>query len=337
MTAQRGRPGDAVHRREPGYLTFLWRDKTAAMAAGLLLVVVSCAVLGPLLLADAATAQRLTLSNLPPFGLENAWQYLLGSDQLGRSVLARLIVAARTTLLIAFTAVAMAAAVGTVTGTVAGHVGGGFESLMMRLADIVLSFPSLLLALITLYLLGSEPYVIVLVLGVTRMPVYLRTARAQAREVKQLPFIDAARILGLRSWRIIGRHSLPAVLPTLMTLVTLELGLVMLVESSLTFLGIGVQPPAVSWGLMVAEGRGYLQSAWWLSFFPGAAISITVLAMNLVSNWARLVTDPRQRWRFDTSDVRVPGVTPASPGDPAQLARSRAKERAHGGGGGGRA
>lgn len=322
--AQRGRSGSAVRSHEPGYLAFLWRDKTAAAAAGLLLVMVSCAVLGPLLLADAATAQQLTLSNLPPFSLENGWQYLLGSDPLGRSVLARLIVAARTTLLIAVTAVTMAALVGTVIGTVAGHIGGWFESLVMRLADIVLSFPSLLLALIILYLLGSEPYVIVLVLGVTRIPVYLRTTRAQAREVKQLPYIDAARILGLRSWRIIGRHSVPAVVPTLMTLVTLELGLVMLIESSLTFLGIGVQPPAVSWGLMVAEGRGYLQSAWWLSFFPGAAISITVLAMNLVSNWARLVTDPRQRWRFDTSDVRVPGTAPASPGDPAQLADSAA-------------
>lgn len=295
----------------PSYLTFLRRDKAAAVAALLLLVIVTSAVIGPFLLTDLATAQQLSKSNLAPFHADQGWEYLLGSDPLGRSVLARLVIAARTSLLIAVSAVAMAAIIGTAVGVGAGHVGGWFESVVMRFADIVLSFPSLLLALIALYLLGSEPYVIVLVLGVTRIPVYLRTARVEARQVKQLPYIDAARILGLRSWQIIGRHSLPAVVPTLVTLATLELGLMMLIESSLTFLGIGVQPPAVSWGLMVAEGRGYLQSAWWLSLFPGLAISVTVLCMNVLANWVRLVTDPHQRWRFETSDIRAPGITSA--------------------------
>lgn len=310
MSLRRRAPRQSAGQADPSYLTFLRRDRTAASAALVLLMVAASAVVGPLVLTDLATAQQLSKSNLAPFHLDEGWEYLLGSDPLGRSVLARLVVAARTTLLIAVSAVAIAAVIGTAIGVIAGHVGGWFESVVMRLADIVLSFPSLLLALIALYLLGSEPYVIVLVLGVTRIPVYLRTARAEARQVKQLPYIDAARILGLRSWQIIGRHSLPAVVPTLVTLATLELGLIMLIESSLTFLGIGVQPPAVSWGLMVAEGRGYLQSAWWLSLFPGLAISVTVLSMNVLANWVRLVTDPHQRWRFDTSDVRAAGILP---------------------------
>lgn len=296
--------------RRAGYLRLLLRDKAATVAATLLMLLVVTAIAVSPVLDDIASQQELMLSNAPPLSAEHGWQYLLGSDPLGRSVLARLVVAARTTLLIAVASVAVAAVVGTLIGTVAGHVGGWCEVVVMRIADVVLSFPSLLLALIVLYLLGSEPSVIVLVLGITRLPVYVRTARAQAREVKQHPYVDAARMLGLGGWRIVVRHSLPAVLPTVLTLVTLELGLVMLIESALTFLGIGVQPPSVSWGLMVADGRGYLQIAWWLSFFPGMAISLTVLAVNVVSNWARLATDPKQRWRFDTTTAMAPSTTP---------------------------
>jgi peptide/nickel transport system permease protein len=306
-----GEKGDRV-----GYLPLLWRDRAATAAAIWLALLFSVALVGPWLLGDLATTQHLRLSNLPPLSIGHGWEYVLGSDPLGRSVLARLVVAARTTLLIAVASVSVASVVGTFVGTVAGQLGGWIEAVIMRLADIVLSFPSLLLALIMLYLLGSEPYVIVLVLGITRVPVYLRTARARAREVKQLQYIEAARVLGLSGARILFRHSVPAVVPTAMTLVTLELGLVMLTESALTFLGIGVQPPDVTWGLMVAIGRGYLQSAWWLSFFPGLAISSTVLATNVVSNWARLASDPRQRWRFDTSTstANVAATTPQAAG-----------------------
>ncbi len=296
-----GQKDDAARRKAgESYLTLLRRDKVATVSASALFMLILAALLLPIPLGDLAVKQQLSLSNLPPLSTDEGWQYLLGSDPLGRSLLARLIIAARTTLLIAIPSVSLAAIVGTVVGTVAGHAGGWLEAVVMRLADVVLSFPSLLLALIILYLLGSEPYVIVLVLSVTRLPVYTRTARAQAREVERRPYVDAARVLGLRGRQIVVRHSLPAVLPTVMTLATLEFGLVMLIESSLTFLGIGVQPPSVSWGLMVADGRGYLETAWWLTFFPGLAISMTVLATNMVSNWARLATDPKQRWRFDT-------------------------------------
>jgi peptide/nickel transport system permease protein len=161
-----------------------------------------------------------------------------------------------------------------------------------------MSFPSLLLALIVLYIFGPDAALIVAVLSVARLPVYMRTARAHARGLRDLAYIEAARGLGLGRWRIIVRHAIPSVVPTALALVTVEIGLVMLIESSLTFLGIGVQPPAVSWGLLAADGRSYLQTAWWLSFFPGLAICLTVVAINLLSTWVRLVTDPRQRWRF---------------------------------------
>jgi peptide/nickel transport system permease protein len=288
------------------YLRLLRRDLSATVAVAWLALVVLTALVGPALMGDVASQQQLQLSRLPPLSLDEGWAYVFGSDALGRSVLARLVVAARTTLLIAAGSVAAAATIGTLIGTVAGHVGGAVQTIAMRLADIILSFPSLLLALIMLYLFGSEPFVIVLVLGTTRIPVYLRTARAQAREVRELPYVEAAKALGLSGRRIITRHSLPAVLPTISTLVTLELGLVMLTESALTFLGIGVQPPDVTWGLMVADGRAYLETAWWLTFFPGMAISLTVLATNVVSNWARLVSDPKQRWRFETVAETAP-------------------------------
>ena len=169
----------------------------------------------------------------------------------------------------------------------------------MRLADVIMSFPSLLLAVIVLYMLESSIFNLVLVLAITRIPIYLRTTRAEVLEISERMFVQAARVMGASDKRIVLRHILPVVLPTLVTIATLDFAYVMLAESSLSFLGIGIQPPEVTWGLMVAQGRPYLANAWWLALFPGLAIVITTMSLTLLSGWMRTALDPVQRWRLE--------------------------------------
>ena len=167
-----------------------------------------------------------------------------------------------------------------------------------------MSFPSLLLAVIVLYILGPSVANLIVVLAITRIPVYLRTTRAEVMEVRERMFVQAARVMGASRWRIIFRHILPVVLPTLLTVATLDFAFVMLAESALSFLGIGIQPPEITWGLMVAQGRQYLQTAWWLSVWPGLAIILTTLSLNLLSGWLRIALDPTQRWRLEMKGRR---------------------------------
>jgi peptide/nickel transport system permease protein len=277
----------------------LWRDKLAFVAALVLLIIVVCAFIGPALLGDLATDQNLRGRNSPPFDLERGWAFLLGGDSLGRPMLARIVVAARSTMLVAAGAVACALLVGAALGLVAGYLGKGVSQVIMRLADVIMSFPSLLIAVVVLYVLGPSIPNMILVLAITRIPIYLRTTRAEVLEVRERMFVQAAVVMGARPGRIILRHILPVVAPTLVTIATLDFAFVMLAESALSFLGIGIQPPDITWGLMVSQGRPYLTSAWWLAFWPGLMIIITTLALNLLSNWMRIALDPAQRWRLE--------------------------------------
>jgi peptide/nickel transport system permease protein len=298
----------------PGLFRLLLRDKFACTGAVILLLVLLTAAFGPALMGDLATKQNLLFANKAPFNPANGWEYFLGSDSLGRSVLARLVVATRTTLLVAVPAVAVAMVLGSLWGVWAGYHRGWRENVSMRLADIIMSFPSLLLAVVVLYVFSPSAANIVLVLALTRIPIYLRTARAESAELQSRTFVDAARTFGARPNAIIARHVIPVVIPTILTLATLEFCYVMLAESSLSFLGIGIQPPDVSWGLLVAQGRQYLQTAWWLSIFPGLAIVITAISANMLAAWLRIATDPAQRWRL------------AVPGRRKFIARLQAKE-----------
>lgn len=288
---------------EPGALRrmarMLWADKFALVAAVFLALIVILAVVGPMLLETAATRQNLRGRNLPPFSLEQGWMWVLGADALGRPLLARIIVATRNTMAIAAGAVLFSSVIGTVLGLVAGYMGRTAGQVILRLADVIMSFPSLLLAVIVLYILGPSVTNLIVVLAITRIPVYLRTARAEVMEVRERMFVQAARVMGASRPRIIFRHILPVVLPTLLTVATLDFAFVMLAESALSFLGIGIQPPEITWGLMVAQGRQYLQTAWWLSVWPGLAIILTTLSLNLLSGWLRIALDPTQRWRLE--------------------------------------
>ncbi len=223
----------------------------------------------------------------------------MGADALGRPLLARIIVATQNTLMVAAGAVALSATVGTFLGLVAGFSSPRVNQIIMRLADVIMSFPSLLIAVIVLYILGSSILNLMLVLAITRIPVYLRTTRAEVLEIRERMFVQAARVMGASSKRILFRHILPVVLPTLTTLATLDFAYVMLAESALSFLGIGIQPPEITWGLMISQGRQYLTNAWWLSFWPGLAIILTTMSLNLLSNWLRIALDPVQRWRLE--------------------------------------
>ncbi|MBM6622692.1 ABC transporter permease [Micrococcaceae bacterium RIT802] len=291
------RPGSS-RSNTPGMLRLLLRDKFATTGAVILLIVLATAAFGPALMGDLATKQNLMFANKAPFNPDNGWEYLLGSDSLGRSELARLVVATRTTLLVAVPAVAVSLLVGSLWGVWAGYHRGIRETVSMRIADIIMSFPSLLLAVVVLYVFSPSIANIVLILAITRIPIYLRTARAESAELQSRTFVDAARTFGTRPNSIIARHVIPIVTPTLLTLATLEFCYVMLAESSLSFLGIGIQPPDISWGLLVAQGRQYLQTAWWLSIFPGVAIVVTAIAANMLAAWLRIATDPAQRWRL---------------------------------------
>ncbi len=277
----------------------LWADKFAFVAAVFLLVVIVLALIGPHWLADLAGKQNLRGRNLPPFDWTREWVYWLGADALGRPLLARIIVASQNTLMVAAGAVALSAVVGTFLGLIAGFSGPRVSQVIMRLADVIMSFPSLLIAVIVLYLLGSSILNLVAVLAITRIPVYLRTTRAEVLEIRERMFVQAARVMGASGRRILFRHILPVVLPTLTTLATLDFAYVMLAESALSFLGIGIQPPEITWGLMISQGRQYLTNAWWLSFWPGLAIILTTLSLNLLSNWMRIALDPVQRWRLE--------------------------------------
>ncbi|MDT0304514.1 ABC transporter permease [Streptomonospora wellingtoniae] len=300
--------------RSPRLAALLLKDRLAFAAALVLVAIGAAAVFGPLLLGGLATEQNLRSTNLPPFTLDNGWAFVLGSDSLGRSVAARLVVAARTTLMVAVPAVLLSLTVGSVWGMWAGYHRGWRESVSMRIADVILSFPSLLLAVVVLYVFSPSIANIILVIAIARIPVYLRTARAESAELQSRLFVDAARTFGARSGRIIRRHVAPTVLPTLLTVATLDFCFVMLTESSLSFLGIGIQPPDLSWGLMVAQGRQELQTAWWTVVFPGLAIVITTVSATTLASWARLATDPAQRWRLTVPRSRRRAGAPTEEG-----------------------
>ena len=277
----------------------LWADKFALVAALFLLLVVVLALIGPGWMDDLAQKQNLRGRNAPPFDFSRGWVWVLGADALGRPLLARIIVAAQNTMLVAAGAVLASSVIGTLLGLVAGYGGRGIGAAIMRLADVIMSFPSLLLAVVVLYMLGPSVTNLVIVLAITRIPVYLRTTRAEVLEIRERMFVQAAQVMGASSRRIMFRHILPVVIPTLTTIATLDFAFVMLSESALSFLGIGIQPPEITWGLMIAQGRQYLTTAWWLSFWPGLAIILTTLSLTLLSNWLRIALDPVQRWRLE--------------------------------------
>ncbi|PWU55415.1 ABC transporter permease [Micromonospora globispora] len=271
--------------RKVGHL--LRRDVLGIAATTYLVLLLLTTVVGSFVLADSARNTNLHLRFVPPLSTQYGWEYVLGSDALGRSFLAQLTVAARTTLLISIGAVIAAAVVGALIGTVVGYARGRLDKVAMRIADVMLAFPSLLLALIVLYTLGAGLGSLILVLALARIAMYTRVARAETLAVRERVFIRASRAFGAGSLRIVCTQILPVIANPLVALATLEFALVMLAESALSFLGLGVHEPDVTWGGLIAEGRNYLQHAWWIALLPGLAITLTAIATNVLAELVR--------------------------------------------------
>jgi len=202
---------------------------------------------------------------------------------------------------LAVVVVLVSVAAGTTLGMVAGYYGGRCDDIIMRFVDVVMGFPSLLLALIVLYALGSNVTNLVFVLAATRWVTYARVARAETLRLRHFQFVEAARLTGCADITIGARHILPNLMAVISTLAAMELGGVVLSESGLSFLGLGVQPPAASLGLLVAQGREYLQKAWWLMTFPGLMIFLLTMSVYILSNWLGIAMDPVQRWRLTSA------------------------------------
>lgn len=262
-------------------------DVAGMFAAVFLVLLIAVAIVGPRLLGPDALTANLQLRFVPPLSLEHGWLYVAGSDALGRSFAARLVTATQTTLLISGLAVVAALLVGSVIGTLVGYVGGWADSVVMRTADVMLAFPALLLALIVIYTLGPGLLSLVFVLAVTRIALYTRVARAETLAVRERLFVRAAQALGAGRVRIVRTQIAPVVAPSLIALATLEFALVVLAESALSFLGLGMRDPDVTWGGLIAEGRNYLRDAWWVALLPGLAITLTAISVNLLADVVR--------------------------------------------------
>ena len=229
----------------------------------------------------------------PTMSLSGPGDFPLGADQIGRDILSRIITGSRVTLLVAATAVLLGATIGVSLGLVAGYFGGWNERIIMRIADIQLSIPLLLFALIVIAVLGPSLVNLVIVLALTGWTRFARITRGEVLSLREQEFVLSARGAGAGRARILFRHILPNVLTAAIVVATLELARVVILESALSFLGLGVQPPHASWGRMLADGRGYIASGWWLSTFPGVAIVLVVLGVNLLGDWMRDYFDPK--------------------------------------------
>ena len=252
-------------------------------------------LLGPLL--QPLDPNAITPANAlkPPLLFGGSTAHVLGTDHMGRDVLSRLIDGARSSLIVAFFGVGLAGAIGVAVGLVAGTRRGWLDELLMRVVDMQLAIPPILLAVLLAGAIGGGLATVVATLSVTFWPTYARVVRAETLVQMQRDHVALARVAGASRWRIMRWHVLPHVLSSVVVLGTLQLGAAVGLEAALTFLGLGVQPPASAWGLMISEGKLYMTRAWWLPTVPGIAIVMTVLGANLLGDWLRDRLDPRLR------------------------------------------
>lgn len=267
------------------------------IVALILTVIVLLAILAPWI-APLDPARQNLLARLKPPGFEaRGITFWFGTDDLGRDLLSRTLYGAGVSLSVAALSVTVSTLIGVTLGMIAGWFRGAVETLIMRLVDIMMSIPAILLAVLTVAVLGPGFLKLVLVLALTRWPRYTRVAYAQTLQIANLPFIKASELAGAGAARILLRHILPNIAGPLLIVATAEFGLMILMEAGLSFLGLGIQPPASSWGSIMSVGRQYIERAWWIVAFPGACLFLLVFSVNVLGDWLRDQLDPRSRLR----------------------------------------
>jgi peptide/nickel transport system permease protein len=261
----------------------------------LIVLFVLAAIFAPLIAPYDPNAQNLLGRMKSPGTVSRSFYYLLGSDELGRDLLSRLIYGARVSLSVAFASVILSGTVGVLLGMLAGYLRGWVEVIVMRVVDVFLSIPAILLAIITVAVLGPGLVNVIVVLALTRWPRYARVAYGQTLGIANMPYVRLATFMGAGPLRILFRHILPNIIGAVTVVATLEFGLMVLFEAGLSFLGLGVQPPTASWGAILSTGRNYLATAWWIATFPGVCLFLLILAINLIGDNLRDRFDPRSQ------------------------------------------
>lgn len=268
----------------------LLRKPTAIFGLILVLLAVFTALFAPWLAPHSPTESFYDAIQQPPSA-----RFPFGTDELGRCVLSRVIYGARISLSVATFAVLIGLSFGTLFGLMAGYFGGWVDNVLMRLTDVMLAFPEILLTIAIVAILGPGLNNTAMAVGLAVVPVYARTVRSAVLQVRQLDYIQAAEALGQSDIRIMSRHVLPNVLSPIVVIATVNIGTVILITAGLSYVGLGAQPPTPEWGAMLSEARAYLQNGWWMATFPGLAITLLVIAFNLIGDTVRDVLDPRRR------------------------------------------
>jgi len=275
-------------------LSLLRRNHLALLGLAIVFATAIAAVFAPLLSPADPVTNHLLDRLTPPMWISGGIpRYPLGTDTLGRDVLSRLLYGSRVSLIVGGAAVAISGLLGVFLGLLSGYYAGRLDDVLMRLGDIQLAFPILVLAIAVLAVLGASLWNVIVVLGISGWITYARIVRGETLSLAQREFVEAARAVGAPDRLILWRHILPNVLPPITVVATFSVARVIIAEASLSFLGLGMPPPTPSWGAMLDEGRNYITTGWWLALFPGLAILLLVLGINLVGDWLRDVLDPR--------------------------------------------
>lgn len=274
----------------------LWRDKGGVIGLVLFLVVVFTAVFAEQLAPHDPTKQNLRAAKLPPAWTEGGRpEYLLGTDNLGRDLLSRMLFGSRVSLTVGFFGVLIAGTLGLLIGMVAGYLGGRVDGVIMTIVNIILALPYLLFVVFVAGVFGRSLFNVILIFGITDAPIFVRVVRGEVLKIKSAGYVESAVSIGARPARIIFDHILPNLIGPLLTVATFEMSAMIFYEAGLSFLGLSVPPSVPSWGNMLEAGRSYLQTLPWIATFPGLAIMLTSLSMNLLGDWLRDVLDPRLR------------------------------------------
>lgn len=269
------------------------RRPSCAFALFVLVMVVGVALLAPVLSPADPAKQSLAARLEPPLVSVRGNVHVLGTGQLGRDILSRLIYGSRISLVVGFTSVVLAGVLGVGVGLLAGYFGGRIDVVLMRVADVLMAFPFILLALAVVAVLGASVRNVIIVFGITSWVIYARTARAAVLTLRDSEFVLASRALGAGHGRLIVRHVLPNLLNPIVVIASFEVARIITTEASLTFLGLGIPPTTPSWGAMISDGRQYLQDAWWIATFPGLLLLLLVVAISFLGDALRDVLDPR--------------------------------------------